>query len=382
MHASDLQTTPWVSPQAHDQPDQRDSAGRILWIDVARGICMLLVVCMHFDEMLFSRIVSFAPAEKMWDVLSSAARPARIPAFFLLSGLLASSSLMRPLSAVFEKRMLIQYYAFVVWSFIHLLAMSVIFWNPTKDVLAGALIAFAARNISNLVWPMTQVWFLFALPVFFALAWLTRRMPKTVLTVSLVVSCFSQLVDDTTLSLMLRSFAFFLIGCHFPLFVKRVALGSRPFYLISLLGAYATAVALILVLGEEVPGIWLPATIFGIALVICVSAILQRTVLGSLLAFIGKRTLPIYVLHGLLLLIIGHLLGGYQLPGGSSFWNAVQLAFPPIGIVGLVSLCLFLHAGLMKVGAEWLFTVPDWLKTFADRRVQGACNLISGRAAA
>jgi uncharacterized membrane protein YcfT len=346
---------------------------RIMWIDIARGISMMLVVSMHFDEMFFRHLASYAPAAAVWDALSSAARPARIPAFFLLSGILASEAIKRPFHATFSRRVLVQYYLFVVWSIIHIATLFILY----REFSGRVIWDFFAYNLSNMIWPTTQIWFLFGLAVFFIGARLCRDHPRSIIAAALVGSCFSEFLDDVVASLMLRSFVFYLIGCYFPLLVQTLAVRIRSITLVVLALAYAGAVALILIVGENVAGIWLPASFLGVALLFGAAVWMQNSSIGLLLAFVGKRTLPIYVIHGMLLLIAGRLVKGLEFDHASGFWIAAQFAAPLIGISTLVAACLAAYYVLKRMHANWLFSLPATL----DHRISMSLKRFAGAGA-
>ena len=331
---------------------------RIAWIDVARGICILLVVFMHFDEMFYARFASWELAEKTWDTLSSAARPARIPAFFLISGILASRYINATWRKIFEKRILVQYYAFALWSLIHL----VILFSLYRTFDFSVVIEITYRYIFNLIWPSTQIWFLWALAVFFVVAVFAQRFPRTALSVSLLLFLGAEYVDDTVGTQIMRSSLFFLFGCYFPLTATK--LGDRkPVWFLLVLGfSYVLSILLIIIFGEYTVGIWLPATLIGVALVFQTSSWLSISPVVRPLSYIGRHALPIYVLHGVILLSLSAYAKAYEWGFNDTvLGRAGDLVLPVFGNFLLVGACLAIYVLIRRAGAVWMFQPSESL---------------------
>ena len=348
-----------------------DQSERVLWLDVARGICMILVVFMHFDEMFYSKFATWQFAANIWDTLSSAARPARIPTFFLISGILASASLDRPWAKIIEKRIAIQYYAFMLWALVHTIILYAVFTNMDAAAWSEMVVAYAGK----LFWPTTQIWFLWALVAFFLIAMALRRIPYVALAISLVMFLFAEYAADNVAIQMLRSLGFFLFGIYFPTLAKRLGERRGLLILAGLFCAYGASVALIILLGEKTLGVWLPATLIGATLVFQISNWLTLTPLSGVLSYIGKQTLPIYVMHGAILTVIGFFVREYGLSFGSSTLGKVGDALLPIaGNVGLIALCIALYVVAKRLGGYWLFQPPKALMSYLRPQSKSAAQ--------
>ena len=331
------------------------SAERVVWLDVARGICMLLVVFMHFDGMFYANFVSWDQAGKAWDAATSAARPFRIPGFFLISGILASSYLSRSWREILEKRIVIQLYTFFLWSAIHLVVLFSLYTN--LDYLA--VVELGNRLLLNMIWPTTQIWFLWALVVYFLAALVLRKISVFAIIISIIMYIASSFIDNTVGMQLCSSFVFFILGCYFPSFGKSLG-KSRSFpFLLSLLVGYIGGVFLIFALGEKTVGVWLPATLCGVALLFHVSAYLASTPISKPLSYIGRHTLPIYVVHGVILMVLGAWTRWYS-------WNAekipygmaIDVVLPILGNILLVATCIGIYALGNRFGGGWLFRPP------------------------
>jgi uncharacterized membrane protein YcfT len=87
------------------------AAPRVAWLDMARGLCMVLVVLLHAD------IASGRPHEQsaVACLINMALVPLRLPLFFLVSGLLAARLLSRSPREVLVRRVLFCLYLYVLW---------------------------------------------------------------------------------------------------------------------------------------------------------------------------------------------------------------------------------------------------------------------------
>ena len=332
---------------------------RIVWVDIARGICMVLVVVMHFDEVLYGNIVTHNIAGSAWDFITSAARPARIPTFFLISGILASSSLNRPLHSIADKRMYLQYYVFTIWSAPQLLLLYYIF-TPFDSSVSKE---FFQHLVLNQLWPSTTIWFLYALVIFFAISYMFRSKRFLALAFGVCGFFFAETFESTVVNQMLRSLPFYLVGSYFPETIKNLAKSASIKSLLIALILYPLTVIPIFVFGPKFPGVWLPASICGAILIIIISKILSNCRISKLLQYIGKRTLPIYVMHSIAIqLLYYRLIGNTKLKTDNNLDIFMQFVFPLLGNAIIIFLCVWCYYLFLKMRCGWLFALPAFLK--------------------
>ena len=85
---------------------------RLLWADVARGLCIVLVVMMHSTVG-----VQQAMGAAGWlNPMVEFAKPFRIPAFFLIAGLFFAPMLTRSWPDLIDRRLLRLVYVLALWS--------------------------------------------------------------------------------------------------------------------------------------------------------------------------------------------------------------------------------------------------------------------------
>jgi len=351
---------------------------RLLWVDVAKGLCILLVVLHHavVKDLAVQAPPALAPVADAWAAVTMALKPVRMPLFFVLSGLVAAGAVTRPWSQA-RRRVLSPYYLYVVWLVLQGAFFSVerlLPMNRTQD-----LAEFAA----DLVWASTGLWFLYALAVYFALARLLSRFPRErVLLVAAAVSALSGMVptEAWNRTSVLFHFTFFALGALAPDLVRRVA--DRAVGLLPRLALVYLALVVLL------PLVHLPrtvdllvASVVGVPLGIGLCVRLAHRPAAGRLAWIGRRTLPIYVLHAPLLALALHLPDPLRVsPLGRGYLGWLEAAAYPVVLAALaVAAALSLHAGLQRAGASALFALPQ--RPAAGRRADRSTRRVgSGQA--
>lgn len=148
-----------------------DGAGRLDWVDVAKGLCIVLVVMMHATlgteeamggEGFLHPVVVFA-------------KPFRIPDFFLLSGLFLGRVIDRDWRLFADRRVVHFAYFYLLWLVIQSLAK--------YGALAqeGGPAAFLQHLATGLIEPYSTLWFIYLLAVFSVVTKLLRRVPPILL---------------------------------------------------------------------------------------------------------------------------------------------------------------------------------------------------------
>ena len=218
-----------------------NSTTRLQWPDVAKGVCILLVVLHHVTGKQYGMVVpgGLDVAEDAWLWVTAALKPIRMPLFFAVSGFFAASSIAKPWSAV-GKRIVNPYYLYVVWLVVFAGIYSVERTLPANRT-DGPL-----DFLTELVWAATSMWFLFALAAYFALAKALRRVPApAVLGVAAAVAAVTSWLPlyETNRVAVLAHFGYFAFGAYYPQLFRRLASLRLP--LLALLPVYvALTVAL------------------------------------------------------------------------------------------------------------------------------------------
>ena len=130
---------------------------RIVWVDQAKGLAILLVVLYH--AVFFMNASGWG-----WPLLTranGALATFRMPLFFFASGLFFFGNLAKPASTVVTRRVLPMVWLYVVWSVVFAITFSVVPWvrDPERVPLMELPWIFAR--------PSTELWFLYALAIYF-----------------------------------------------------------------------------------------------------------------------------------------------------------------------------------------------------------------------
>jgi uncharacterized membrane protein YcfT len=143
------------------------SAGRVDWVDYAKGICIVMVVMMH----------SVLGVEKAADqtgfmhLVVMFAKPFRMPDFFLISGLFLPVVIDRDWRTYLDRKVVHFAYFYFLWVTIQFGFKAPSFAAETNWSHAGLL------YLESFIEPFGTLWFIYLLPIFFVLIKATRNMP-------------------------------------------------------------------------------------------------------------------------------------------------------------------------------------------------------------
>jgi threonine dehydratase len=284
----------------------------------------------------------------------------RMPLFFLISGLFAARRLERPWAQVWTGRVAPLLYLFVLWTLVQTLVLQL---TPGFDT---AIAGSPGELLVQLTITPGNLWYLLALASYVVVARATRRAPHWTLGAALLLSAVAAagwVATPGNRYGLLTNLVWFLLGTRLPHLTRAVSRLTRPTpaVLVAAVGAFAVAAGAWQVLGaDEWFGVRPVLGGLGIAAGLTVAATLARAArIGSALAALGRRTLPVYVLH-LPLVAVVHL-GSVHLVGeGSSLARAVPVAvaYPVLVTTLVLAVCLGVHRAATRLGGGWLFEAP------------------------
>ncbi len=149
------------------------AARRDPWLDVARGMTILLVVLLHADLML-EAVGDRAP----WlHLLALALFPLRMPLFFLAAGILAAGMLARPAGRVLTDRVGHYLWVWAVWTALGYGVVNALLAPALNLPNIGGLFEARTDPVAHLLTSSSWAWFLYALALFFAASLALRRLP-------------------------------------------------------------------------------------------------------------------------------------------------------------------------------------------------------------
>lgn len=287
---------------------------RHTWMDALRGIAMALVVLLHAGLALEYYATAYPEPIRIFNDIFE---PYRMPTLMFLSGMLLSKSLSKPALRYFDGKVRKVVWPYLVWSVIAL-------------ALQGDLSLYAmGRAVYN---PLeTHLWYLWFLIIFYAVAWLIRRVPPVIpALLALGLSVFAP--SDFRLDRMTFLFAFFMLGHAFSLHATRLQKITQKPYVIAISAALAISasalnVADITVLYEPVFAV---AVLGAIILAMWLVPMIPTGWVLTALTYIGERSVILYIVHLLAIKVAGTVL---QRLGLENPW----LLFPILVAVGIGS---------------------------------------------
>ncbi|GJD52241.1 hypothetical protein OPKNFCMD_5004 [Methylobacterium crusticola] len=320
----------------------RPDSGRLAWVDVAKGLCIILVVMMHATlgtgeamggEGALHHVVAFA-------------KPFRIPDFFLLSGLFVGRVVDRDWRLFADRRIVHFAYFYGLW----LVIQSAAKYGQVTE--GGGIGAFLAHLAHGLVEPYSTLWFIYLLAVFSVAVKLLRRLPwplllaGAVLLQSLPIETGSTLVDE-----FCARFVYFVGGFLFAPRIFALADAARARAGLALLGlcAWALAEGALAFTPSGVAGYPTLASLPGVSLVlgaagalaIVAGAVLLTRAGGPVTAALrtcGERSIVIYL--------------AFFLPMAATRTALVRTGL--VDDVGVVSALVTLAAVVVPLGIERL----------------------------
>lgn len=271
---------------------------RLVWIDVAKGLAITLVVLHHAWQFLGATGWSVG----WYDAVDVALTTMRMPLFFTVSGLLAASIGGLDFRTLYRRKLALLLYLYLLWSLVRTVVFSFIPWPLNDfDPLANFFLA--------LVWPSSGLWYLYALVLYTTLAWLTRRLPRLVVVgaataVSIAFAATSLGTGLWTWDAMIVYLPFFLAGMSWRAQIISFVAREKWWLPALLVVAYLAIEAVVLLSGRGAGLSRVPVSALAVVAGLTLSAQIARTWAGRGLGTLGRQTLPIYVQHPIIIAIV------------------------------------------------------------------------------
>lgn len=329
------------------------NSGRLVWADAAKGICMILVVLVHVHHKYYLPLdwdVSL-PIERIWSAAHLVLTPLRIPLFFAVSGMLAASSIAKHWRDVSFSRVAQPAYLYVLWI---TLAIAV------YAVLGASIDELYVRSVRDYVGvilvPSSSLWYLYALPLYFVCAKVFRSIPLPLILIIaglLSVGAYS-FAGDGVPARLAQNFVFFLAACYMPDAIRRIGRGATSRTFILALMSYSLVVFLYLLDLDALVGVRTVAAFVAVWAGINIVAFLCRVSwFSDLFAYVGRNTLPIYVMHVPLLGVLAWSTSSFG--GSQSLFLAT--VYPALVAGVLIGVSLIVRAICVQLRLGWLFSL-------------------------
>ncbi|WP_180966775.1 acyltransferase family protein [Cohaesibacter celericrescens] len=333
---------------------ERSARKRVEWVDLAKGLTILLVVIMHATGH-----VEMGMGEDGWmHPIIAFAAPFRMPVFFAVSGLFAAKAISKDWDTFLNGKFVHFAYFYLLWMTIQFIFKTPFFIQDFG--IEGTLFYWLA----SFVQPFGLLWFIYLLPVYFVVLRLTKSVPMLAqFAVAIAVKIYAAQTGIGVVDFFSKYYVFFLIG-HFGRDIWfQLAETAQQNKLSAILGlvVWAAANGAIVYFGyDDVALVSVVMGAVGFMAVIDFMAILPKRGLAQVLRFCGERSLPIYL--------------GFFLPMGIARLVIPKLFdFGPGLTAFLVSMAAIVGAIVMyeivmrlKVGT-FLYVRPRWAK-LPDRK--------------
>jgi uncharacterized membrane protein YcfT len=334
---------------------------RVDWVDVAKGICIIMVVMMHS-----TLGVEKAVGETGWlGTVVEFARPFRMPDFFLIAGLFLSRRIDTPWRLYIDRKVLHFVYFYVLW-----LTIQFGFKAPGIQAEVGWE-GLVREYLMAFIEPWGTLWFIYHLALFLLVTRLLKNVPWLIVWLG---AAALEIAPIHTGSVLIDEFAsrfiYFYSGYIFARYVFALAdeaAGDRATALTSL-ALWAILNGLLVFHGfGDLPGVSLTLGFAGALAIVAAATVLATIPYVSWgLRWLGEHSIVIYL--------------AFFLPMAVS--RTVLLKSGLVADVGTMSLIvtlagiaapIVLYAMIQWIGiGRFLFERPMWARIDQPYRGRGA----------
>lgn len=308
-----------------------------------------------------------------WLGLSDFLAPVRMPLFFAISGFFVGKYLTAPWSTVARRRVLAGYYLYLLWYIIHSLFF----------LLDPPLVTNMPSNLNEyalgIFWGYSSLWYLYALPLYFVASKIFVRWRVQALIGAAILSILSSTAMMPQLgngSSVVGNLVFFMLAAYCPQILFRVAANVRLHFWKTLvlftfsscvmslitytvLDNHIEATMIYLFMGAADLFLGILGIIVGVKIFKGLADRNER--IAQFFGYLGRNTLPIYVLHLLVLALLNFLLMESYMP------IFLSVIYPFVAIIIVVGVCLGFYQLLLVLRLNWLFKMPNSGKSTRSR---------------
>ncbi len=261
---------------------------RIEWLDIARGMGIVLVVAGHAERGLVSADIARGPG---WHVFDLGLYTFHMPLFMLLAGLNVTGSLRRGRRAFLKAKLWTIAWPYVLWSLVQgtLLVLLSGMTNGKGDWSALARIGWQ---------PISPFWFLYALMLYMMVVAFVGARARVLVPLALAGIVASHFLDGDTIGHQIAYQAvFFVTGVLGASWIRALPVHPRLLALFAI--AWWGAFALMPWAGETpyLKPAALPAAACGIAFMLMLARGSAGSAVQSVFVRFGRASMTIYVMH-------------------------------------------------------------------------------------
>lgn len=328
--------------------------GRVDWVDAGKGLAIALVVLFHSARWL----AGVAGEISGWLWLNDLLATMRMPLFFTLAGLFAAKWAAAPIAQLWNAKLRLFVWVFLLWEVLglgpYLLGQAVhgVEINVRRELFDTA--------ISPLV-PRFELWFIWALALFFLLTRALRAVPVAVtlsVAAALSIVAFADVLPLPSPSWtgICKYSVFFFLG----IVGKRMlfAYAARSGWLLrGLVVAVWLGLALVITAFDwgRIPGAYPVLACLGVLAGVALSQVLQRS---ATIVRLGSRTLPVYLAHTPIVIVLTAIIA---LGAEAEVVRVAAPVLPPVVAFAAIALSLGLHRVAERGPLRYLFAPPSGL---------------------
>lgn len=262
---------------------------RVDWVDVAKGICIVLVVMMHSTL----GVEKAAGETGFMHHVVEFAKPFRMPDFFMISGLFLALVIDRPWRLYLDRKVVHFAYFYVLW----LLIQGAFKWPALamEEGFGAVVQAFLVALID----PFGTLWFIYLLPIFFVFAKLVKNIHP------LIVLAFAAALETAKVKtgwmvpdeFCARLF-YVMLGWYAArhIFILADFARDRRVLAVAALAAWALANGLAVHFGvAELPIVSLVLGSAGAAAIVAFAALIAGSSAAEPLRYAGERSIVVYL---------------------------------------------------------------------------------------
>lgn len=259
---------------------------RLAWLDIARGIGIILVVAGHVERGLVSSNIA---KSDVWSVLDLGIYTFHMPLFMLLAGLNVTTSLKKGKSSFLVSKIRSVILPYLIWSIIQG-SLLIIFAGSTNN-------SMGLVDLFSIGWkPISPFWFLYALFVYFCIVTVTIDRYILILMGLCSIILADSFDPGSFVNLLCHHFLFFVIGATAGDWIKAWSPSRPTLILLAGMAGYFIGWQILAPDKTAYSSVTaLPCAIMGMVVVLAIARMLDRS--APYLEWIGQRSMPIYVMH-------------------------------------------------------------------------------------
>jgi uncharacterized membrane protein YcfT len=330
-------------------------AGRIDWVDTAKGICIVMVVMMHSTL----GVEAAAGREGWMHYAVEYARPFRMPDFFLISGLFLARVIDRDWRDYLDRKVVHFAYFYVLW-----VTIQFAFKAPTFAADSGWRgVGFA--YLEAFIEPFGTLWFIYLLPIFFVVVKLTRGVPWPLIWLAGAALEMAPVHTGwTMIDEFANRFVYFYTGYLFApqVFAFAARVRREPSMALMGLGFWAIVNGAMVALGvADLPVVSLALGFLGASAIIAMAALMAGSSLCEPLRYCGQHSIVIYLAFFLPMAVTRNAL---LKTGIVTDLGTISLIVTLAGIVGALIWFWIVRNSRFR----FLFERPAWAKLKPSQR--------------